>query len=220
MDEKSYIIDPLTLLCKLALLSYMPEGTKLRVGNHVLHIQENGYMQGAIRMIHGDTRRDISYLNIPLIKAIKWYVIEGEERIIPADENILEEMRTIVRYAIKGLQKVQTSTYGDDIGIRIIIQYFINLLSNAMNNKWSDEETVKSASNTNATDALGSIIADTIKYNYDPITIQSISKMLTDADQKGISSQNINALTECIHKILINRDTEFTALMKDIHTTI
>lgn len=216
MDEKNYIIDPLTLLCKLALLSYMPDGTKLRVCNHILHIQETGYMQGAIRMIHGDTRRDISYLNIPLIKAIKWYIIKSEERIIPADDSVFEHMRTIATYAIKGLQKVQNHTYGDDVGIRIIIQYFINLLTNAMNNTWSDDETVKNTSSQS--DALGSLIADTIKYNYDANTIQSISKMLTDADQKNI--QNTNALTECIHKILINRDTEFVALMKEIHTSI
>lgn len=216
MEEKSYIIDPLTLLCKLALLSFMPEGTKLRISNHILHIQEVGYMQGAIRMIHGDTRRDISYMNMPLIKAIKWYIIKGDDRIIPSDDSLLEELRTISYFAIKGLQKIQSSTYNDDIGIKIIIQYFINLLSNAMNNTWSEDEIVKN----NSSDTLGSIIADTIKYNYDPNTIKSISKMLSDADQKGTSSHNVNALTECIHKILVNRDTEFVALMKDIHTNI
>lgn len=213
MDDKTYIIDPLTLLCKLALMYFMPDGTKLRISHHILHIQENGYMQGAIRMINGDTRKDISNLNMPILKAIKWYILDDEERIVCADLSVLENIRVITFFAIRGLRKIQTLTYGSDISLKIILQYFINILTDAMNDIWNDNSIVEYF-------AEGSILTDTIKKNYDPHIIQSIAKMLTDADKPGITQTNIDILIGCAHKLLISRDTEFVFMMKGINTII
>ena len=63
-------------------------------------------------------------------------------------------------------------------------------------------------------------MSDTIKKNYDAHTINTIAKMLTDADQSNNLQSNINVLVECIHKLLMNRDIEFANLMKEINTTI
>ena len=213
IDDKSYIIDPLTALCKLALLNFMSDGTKLSISHHILHIQEYSYIQGAMRMINGDNRRDMSNINTPLLKVIKWYILDGEERIIFPDDKMANSIKIIASYAVKGLKKAQSSTYVNDISMKIILQYFINMLGSALNNTWSDDLIIKNP-------IEGSILTETIKKNYDSHTINTIAKMLTDADQTSNLQSNINVLIECIHKLLINRDTEFANLMKEINTSI
>ncbi len=58
-DDKSYIIDPLTSLCKVALLYYFPEKTKLAINHHVLSIQTYSIYQCLERKINRDSRIDI-----------------------------------------------------------------------------------------------------------------------------------------------------------------
>jgi hypothetical protein len=213
IDDKSYIIDPLTTLCKLALLNFMPEGTRLSISHHILYIQENSYMQGTLRMINRDNRKDIANLHTPLLKAIKWYILDTDEKVVFNDEKVSQSVKIIASYAIKGLKKTQTTTYSSDSCMRIIFQYFVNMLNNALNDTWSEDLIIK-----NHID--GSILTDTIKKNYDTQTINTIAKMLNGADQPNNVQPNINVLIECIHKLLINRDIEFTNLMKEINTTI
>lgn len=209
-ENKKYIIDPLTTLCKIALLYFMPINTKLAIDYHILHIQEYNYYQWIERMKNGDTRNDLANLNTPLIKAIKWYIIENNDK-VQLDEITNESIQIITKYSIKGLIKLQLM-YNDDISINIILQYFINLLSDAINDKWNESKIVK--------DIHNSVLTDKIKNNFESNIINSISKMFIDADKSETSKNDINTLAECVHKLLINRDTIFLKLMKDINTIL
>lgn len=208
-DNKKYIIDPLTTLCKIALLYFMPENTKLAIDYHILHIQEYNYYQWIERMKNGDNRIDLANLNSPIIKAIKWYIIENDDK-VQLDELTDQSIKIITKYSIKGLIKLQLM-YIDDISINIILQYFINLLSNALNDKWDETKIVKDNNN---------VLTDKIKTNFESNIINSISKMFLDADQNETSINDVNTLAECIHKLLINRDNIFLKLMKDVNTIL
>jgi len=212
-EDKSYIIDPLTSLCKLALLHFMPTGTKLSINFHILHIQEPTIYQCIERYKNGDSRRDISNLNTPLLKAIKWYILDNEEK-VELESDMVESIRTITDFSIKGLVKLQNFTYEKDPSIRIIIQHFINLLRDALNEStWSEDNVIK-------TDSDNGILTDKIKHNFESHPINSIAKMLSDADQIKDSPEDVIALVDCVHKLLINRDASFVKLMKDINTTL
>lgn len=210
-DDKMYIIDPLTMLCKLALIYFMPDGTKLSISHHVLHVQEYTCYQWVERMINGDTRRDMSNLYAPLIKVIKWYVLDGPEKII-MDETLKNAMNIIVNFCIKGLQKTQNVTYEKDMNMRITLQYFINLLRDASNGIWNEDNIVKMIGENN-------ILSDKIKNNYDSKILNSIAKMMVDANDIH-NSQNNDALVDCIHKLLLNRDEEFVKTMKEFNTIL
>ena len=211
-DDKSYIIDPLTSLCKIALLHFMAEGTKLTINHYVLGIQEYTYCQWIERMKNGDNRRDISNLNIPFLKAIKWYIIDNPEKAV-MDEKTQKSIQIITSYAVKGLSKLQNYTYNTDKGIKIILQYFINMLRDALTGNWNEENVVKMENDS-------SILSDKIKNNYEAHTINSIAKMLEDAGKITELQDDITALIDCSHKLLLNRDVIFVKLMKDINTTL
>lgn len=211
-DDKSYIIDPLTSLCKVALLHFMPEKTKLAINHHVLYIQGYSYYQWIERMKNGDSRIDISNLNTPFIKAIKWYIIDGPDK-ATMDEELSENIRIITQFTIKGLIKLQNYTYHSDTSIKIILQYLINILRDALDGNIKEECCVKMDQNNN-------VLSDKIKYNFEAHTINSIAKMLNDAEKIENSQEDINALIDCAHKLLINRDTIFVKLMKDVATIL
>ena len=210
-DDKTYIIDPLTCLCKVALLFFMPEKTKLAIGHHVLYLQGYSYYQWIERMKNGDSRIDISNLNTPFLKAIKWYILDNPYK-AQLDKETNESIKIITQFAIKGLIKLQSSTYNNDCAIKIILQYFINILRNALDGKWSDEECVM-------TDSNNRILSDKIKNNFEPHIFNSIAKILNDANMET-SADDINVLIDCAHRLLINRDTIFVKMMKEINTTL
>lgn len=204
---------PLTTLCKLALLNFMPSNTKISISHHILYLQEYHYLQGASRLLYQDTRWDISHINAPLIKAIRWYIYNGDEQIVFVDGNISNSIKIIALYAIKGLTRIQNTTYSDDNAMKMILQYLINMLKMALDGIWSKEYVVNNPNDNTP-------LTELIKNNYLPTEITNISNMLSEANKLNTTSLDISAQIECIHKLLINRDTNFCNLMKDINTNI
>lgn len=208
-DDKSYIIDPLTTICKIALLYFMPKRTKIAINNHILQLQEYNYYQWFERKKNGDIRTDIHHLNTPLLKVIKWYIIDNPEK-VELDEETSRSLRNIVSYAAKGLNKLQKITYHSDGVVEIILQYLINILQDSLNNTFIDSHYVKK-DNYNT-------LSDKIKNNYESHIINSISQMLTDADTGA--PENSQALIECVHQLLYNRDNIFLKMMKEFNTML
>ena len=71
--EKNLILEPLTVIFRLAILKYKPPNTKLSIKENGIIYQENTYDQGFIRMMEGDTREDLHNLYHPILKSIEWY---------------------------------------------------------------------------------------------------------------------------------------------------
>ena len=71
--EKNLILEPLTVIFRLAILKYKPPYTKLSIRDNSIVYQENTYDQGLLRMIDGDTREDLHNLYHPILKSIEWY---------------------------------------------------------------------------------------------------------------------------------------------------
>lgn len=213
-DEKHFIIDPLTLLCKLALIYFMPNYTKISIYNHVLHLQVYTYYQWMERMVNGDNRRDISHLYTAILKMIKWYVHDNPEKIVMTP-SLKNDMDIIIGYCIKGLHKTQTITYEDDLMIKILLQYFINLITDAISGILNDDNLL----DVRESPYEPNILQNKIKNNYDPKMINSIAKMMKDADEID-SDSNTAVLVDCIHKLLLNRDDVFVKTMKDINTVL
>lgn len=220
--DKKYIIDPFNCLCKIALLYFYPNKTRLSISNHVLYIQEHIYYQGLQRLINRDIRTDISSLNLPIYKFLKWYILDGPEK-IEMHQQMQSDMRTIVKFAILGLKKMKDTIYSNDDTLQIVLQYLITMMNYAIENKWDEDQIVKST--------YTNILSEKIKHNIDSNVVDSVCKNLVDANtltkkiddidpnSKNIKD-NVNILTTCVHDILKLRDTAFIDLMKQITTTL
>ena len=69
-NNKSYdnILEPITTIIKLALLSFLPVGTKISIKNNNIYIQNPSYLQGIFRWSNGDKFADLHNLVHPLKK--------------------------------------------------------------------------------------------------------------------------------------------------------
>lgn len=210
-DDKNCVLDPLTCLCKVALLHFMPDKTRLAISHHVLSIQEHSYYQWLERMKNGDIRLDISNLNSAIIKCLKWYIIESDER-MELDNDTTNSVKNIAHYAVMGFIKLKTGVYKDDLSVKIILQYFINMINDALDGVWDDDKYIQ-------IEGKGSL-SMRIKSCVDTQIINSISAMLLDSAKMTKDYGNVTAIVDCVHQLLLNRDNEFVKMMKEVNTTL
>ena len=71
--DKNIIIDPVSCLVKLSILSLYPKGTKISISNNGLSFNNSTVFQGSIRFIQGDCREDLHNIFKPIQKSIEWY---------------------------------------------------------------------------------------------------------------------------------------------------
>ena len=111
--------------CAPATRAFKPIGTKISLNNNKIKYNEPSVIQGALRWSNGDNREDLHNLFNPLKKAVLWYDVK----------NI--EIRNIIDYSIRGLEKLQSS-YNKNSVISHSIQYYIDYLKNSINQKKND----------------------------------------------------------------------------------
>ena len=74
MSNRKQILDPLSTLCKIALLSFYENGSKISISDNIVDIQRSSNKQWIIRSWQGDNKDNISLLYNPIFKAIQWYI--------------------------------------------------------------------------------------------------------------------------------------------------
>lgn len=91
--------DPTDLIINLALLHFLPIGTKLHFYGGKMHIQEKGYYQSASRTLFNGSKTEIALYPISIVYGFSY--------------NNDSTMKLIHEYAIKGLKKLN-DTYGNE----------------------------------------------------------------------------------------------------------
>ena len=116
--EKNLILEPLTVIFRLAILKYKPPNTKLSIKDNGIVYQEPTYEQGIIRMMEGDTREDLHNLYHPILKSIEWYPYN--------------DYKFLYDECITGLN-ILNSVYDRNSTIRHTISHYISVIQNKEN---------------------------------------------------------------------------------------
>jgi hypothetical protein len=205
MNMTNYVLDPIATICKIALLYYMPEKTKLSINYNSISLQTPTYTQPIERKYNGDSRNDIPNLNTTLIRACEWYIAASD-----IDENILNKIKNIAVFCIKGLTKLQTGTYSNDIGTKIILQHFINMIQSALDGVW-DETTCVHENRYDNEFLIKKIKMIDIDY------VVLISNMLDEGTvaESNSDAKKIFGICKFCLEILSSNDTAFEKIMAD-----
>lgn len=123
----SCILDPLSVIIKLAIISNKPVGTKLRIDNNMIYLQEPGPFQALCRYIFKSNKTDIQYLYNPIEIACSNYLIKS---VIQENPKIKE----LFKCAQNGLLKL-IETYKSCSVMRICLNYYLSLISNHLEEK-------------------------------------------------------------------------------------
>jgi hypothetical protein len=114
--ERHIILDPFSCLAKLALLKYMPIGTKISIYENKLYFNEPSSMQGVVRFIYGDGREDLHNLYQPIRKCAKWFWNDTNG-----------EIKYLFQNAVGGIKMLKGS-YSSWSTIQHTLDYYILIL--------------------------------------------------------------------------------------------
>lgn len=209
--DKNFIIDPLTCLCKLALLYFAPLNTKLGISNHILELQEPEVGQWWRRTNNRDSREDIYLLYQPIIKSIKWYLMSEDKESVSIDDDTRNNIKVIAQFAILGLEKLQ-QTYKDG-NVVLTIQLYRNYLRHAVEGTFVEDDLFKVVDSD-----IG--VADKIKSNYESNEVRQISTLFKDSNENIANNQKVETYILCVKNLLAARDKIFQTLMYEIKTKI
>ena len=117
--DKNTIIDPLTCIIKLGLLTFKPLGTKISIQKNSISFHEPGLLQGTIRWTQGDAREDLHNLCYPIIKATEWYDIKEQD------------IKNIFTFGKNGLETLSNS-YEKNSTISHSLKHYINIINSKL----------------------------------------------------------------------------------------
>lgn len=122
MVIEKYILDPLSVIVKLAILAKKPIGCKIAINNNIIYIQEVGVFQSLVRYLYNNNKNDIQYLYNPIELACKNYLSKECVKIYPNIKNLFID-------AIKGLEKLK-ETYSHNMIITHTLYLYCSIINN------------------------------------------------------------------------------------------
>ena len=190
INVKLFILDPLSVIVKLAILSNKPVGTKLLIQNNVIYFQEPGPFQAVCRLIYKSNKTDLQYMYNPINIACLHFLSKSFVEKTPRIKNLFI-------CAQNGLKKL-IETYKSCSIITITLNYYYAILSNHIQQAYNENmfikdgftnyysQTLNEALNKQWTDEKIKVVLDIIsfllKYNDNPNNVKSLETIIEGID--------------------------------------
>jgi len=121
-NVKLFILDPLSVIIKLAIISNKPIGTKLLIQNNIIFFQEPGIFQAFCRYVLNTNKSDLQYMYNPIHAACQFFLkkefIESTHRI-----------QSLFKCAQIGIEKLK-ETYKEYSMICLCLNYYHTIINN------------------------------------------------------------------------------------------
>lgn len=197
INIKTLILDPLSVIIKLAILSNKPVGTKLLIQNNVIYFQEPGLFQALCRVIYKSNKTDLQYMYNPINIACTHFLSKAFIDKTPRIKNLFI-------CAQNGIKKL-IDTYKLCSIINITLNYYSVLLSNHISQTYNDTMFIKDnftnyyttnvieTLNKQWTDEKIKVILDLITFlmkHDDPNNVKSLETIMTGIDNNSIALIN------------------------------
>lgn len=150
MSSKKQLLDPIGTMCKIIMLNFVDKNSKICFKDHAIYIQKPDNLQWLLRTYQGDGREDISELFPVIIRLVRWFVLPMHDILCSETEiesdgeydvEFYRNIKKLVEYMCSGLELLQ-DTYSTG-NVVFTIQYFINLLKNALDGEYNEDSIPK-----------------------------------------------------------------------------
>ena len=122
IDLQFYILDPLSVIIKLAILSNKQVGTKICIDKNIIYVQDPGIFQSVCRYAFKNNKTDLQFLYNPIEIACKQYLNTKTVQQYP-------KITDLFKCAQNGLLKL-IETYRSCSIMRLCLNYFYAIISN------------------------------------------------------------------------------------------
>jgi hypothetical protein len=183
-------------MIQLALLGICPIGTKLRIQENILYVQQPTFMQPLSRWYNADKKDDLYFLYSVIKRYIKWYNPASSKK----SPLTVELYQLITAMATDGLNQLfKTYSSSDANTVIHVIQMYKNLLEYNNDKILVDEYIVDVEKNkVNIDEVFERIISV-----YDGNILQVIHHtllLIKEENDGGIQSHNIDGLNSILSK--------------------
>lgn len=189
INIKLYILDPLTVIIKLAILGNKPVGTKLIIHNNILYFQEPGPFQSLCRYVYNTNKTDIQYLYNPIEIAAVHFLSKDYIAKTP-------RIKTLFTAAQRGLDKLM-DTYRNSPIIRLCLHYYWVIIENHLSQTYNESIFRK--------DGMSILYVkdtvDTLNSMWTPDKIKIILDLITFLTNDATAETNVKSLENIIDTI-------------------
>lgn len=116
------LLEPLSVIIKLAIISFKEEHTKIAVSDNNMFIQNPTFYQGIVRYLYGNNREDICFLLKPIMRALELYN--------PYEH---EQLKYIFEKASSGLSKLKKSYNNTSSTVCHSLDLYISIINTSLN---------------------------------------------------------------------------------------
>jgi hypothetical protein len=182
--NKQYLLNPLSVIIKLSILSFKPIGTKIHIQNNMIYLQEPGIFQSITRYIFKSNKSQLQYFYYPIKISCNKYLTKEFIKKYPKIKFIF----ITAKYGIENLMK----TYSSCAMTTLCLKYYHVIISSYLDQSL-DNHIFKES--------------DTFRLiNMNPINEFYMDKLLEKLDNQWISSKLIIILD--LINFLLNNDNE------------
>jgi len=216
INQKNYLLDPLSVIVKLAILASKPVGTKVCIQNNVMTFQEPGIFQGFCRAVYNLNKTDLHYMYNPIQLACSYFLSEPVVNHFPptnsnntlksppkgAEVGLLDStpktrnlvklrprMRNLFAYAQKGLERLM-DTYRANSTIRHSLNYYHAIIANYVDAKYNATLFRKDGMSV----LYGDELVTSLNGQWTDKWIKAVLDMNGFLSDESISSENIRVL--------------------------
>lgn len=129
-NYKLYLLDPLSVIIKLAILGNKPIGTKLLIQNNVVYFQEPGFFQSITRFYYSTNKTDLQYMYNPIYIACVTFLSKESIAKTPRLKNLFIN-------ALAGLKNL-IETYKSCSILTLCLNYYYAIIKNYIENTQND----------------------------------------------------------------------------------
>ena len=199
-NVKSFILDPLSVIIKLAIISNKPVGTKIMIQNNVIFFQEPGIFQAFCRYVLNTNKSDLQYMYNPIHAACQHFL---KKEYIDATPRI----KSLFKCAQLGIEKLK-ETYKDYSTICLSLNYFYIIINNFVEQIYNENIFCKD----NMTILYNNEVIEKLNSQWTKEKIKIILDLISFLTNDKMASNNVKS----VENIMSNIDIETRDLIKSM----
>lgn len=182
INIKNFLLDPLSVIIKLAIIGNKPVGTKILIQNNIIYLQEPGYFQSISRIFYNTNKTDLQYMYNPIQIACSTFL---------SKENIQKtpRIKSLFICAQNGLKKL-TETYKNCSIITLCLNYYYAIITNHVEQKYNDSIFYKDSLTSLYTKEL----IESLNEQWNQEKIKVILDLITFLTNDSMASNNVKTL--------------------------
>jgi hypothetical protein len=188
-DNEGFILDPLSVIIKLAILSNKPVGTKMLISNNVIFFQEPGMFQALCRYVLNSNKDDLQYMYNPIQIACQTFLTKETFQKNP-------RFKALFVSAQAGIEKLK-ETYKQCSMICLCLNYYNILINSYVEQKYNStlfqEDAMTSRYTKELTQKLNS------QWTEDKLTI--ILDLISFLTGDKMASNNVKSLENLMESV-------------------